>query len=205
MKHTNKNPEDIIELILQDHKPLKALIEVMKDEDAEFPEKKAAFEEFAPLLVAHAKPEEQTWYVNMKSEDDMEVEGLEGDVEHGLADQLCEELKRTSDENLFMAKVKVLAELVEHHIEEEEEDMLPDFKKKSTIEERIELGMKYLEIQSEVNAMGNDDAPHEGGLKKFKDIASNAYGRVGVPILMYFLGVPGSICILAWLFFFRGK
>ncbi len=32
----------------------------------------------------------------------------------------------------------------------------------------------------------------------------NANGRVGVPILMYFLGVPGFIVILLWLFFFRG-
>ena len=169
-KHSsNKNqPEDIIELILQDHKPLKALIEIMKDDEAEYPEKLAAFEEFAPALVAHAKPEEQTWYINMKEENDMVVEGLEGDVEHQLADQLCEELKRTEDEDMFMAKVKVLAELVEHHIEEEEEEMLPDYKKNSTVEERVELGMMYLQFQSELNAEGNDDAPHEGAIKKNK-------------------------------------
>jgi hypothetical protein len=33
----------------------------------------------------------------------------------------------------------------------------------------------------------------------------NANGKVGVPILMYFLGVPGIVCVLAWAFFFRGK
>ncbi|HVK62612.1 MAG TPA: hypothetical protein VM432_13725 [Bdellovibrionales bacterium] len=38
-----------------------------------------------------------------------------------------------------------------------------------------------------------------------KSIVENAKGRVGVPILMYFLGVPGIICVLAWLFFFRGN
>jgi len=166
MKKTtqSQNPEDIIQLILNDHLPLKALIEVMKDDEAEYPEKLAAFEEFAPTLVAHAKPEEKTWYVDMKKDDEMVVEGLEGDVEHGLADQLCEELKRTDDEDMFMAKVKVLAELVEHHIEEEEEEMLPEYKKNSTLEERIELGMLYLQFQSEINAMGNEDAPHEGAI-----------------------------------------
>ncbi len=34
---------------------------------------------------------------------------------------------------------------------------------------------------------------------------SNAYGKVGVPILLYFLGVPGFAVILIWLFFFKGK
>lgn len=35
-------------------------------------------------------------------------------------------------------------------------------------------------------------------------IVDNANGRVGVPILMYFLGVPGIVVILLWAVFFRG-
>ena len=38
-----------------------------------------------------------------------------------------------------------------------------------------------------------------------KNQVSNAYGRVGMPILLYFLGVPGALVILLWLFFFRGR
>lgn len=142
-----KRSSDIIQIILKDHKPLWALIKTMKSKKLSYSEKKAAFEKFAPLLTSHAKPEEQTWYVQMKSEDDGVVDGLEGDVEHGLADQLCEELKSSPDRDMFMAKVKVLAELVEHHLEEEEDDLLPEFKKDSTAEERFKLGEKYLEIQ----------------------------------------------------------
>lgn len=33
----------------------------------------------------------------------------------------------------------------------------------------------------------------------------NVNGRVAVPILLYFLGVPGVVVILLWAFFFRGK
>lgn len=172
-KNSNSNPEDIINLIMNDHMPLKECIEIMKDEDAELSEKRAAFEEFAPLLAAHAKPEEQTWYVVMKEDDELRVEGLEGDVEHALADQLCEEVKRTEDPELWEAKVKVLAELVEHHIEEEEEEMLPDYRKNSTAEERVELGLKYLEFKAAFEEMGGDDAPHEGSAKAKKAEKSN--------------------------------
>lgn len=98
----------------------------------------------------------------MKEDKETAIYGLEGDVEHGLADQLCEELKRERDEGMFMAKVKVLAELVEHHIEEEEEDMLPEYKKNSSKEEREELGQLYLQFQSEIEAQGGDDAPKQG-------------------------------------------
>jgi len=42
-------------------------------------------------------------------------------------------------------------------------------------------------------------------LSILKGTIENAYGKVGVPILMYFLGVPGFLCILVWFFAFRGK
>lgn len=148
-RDTKMSKTDLIQLILRDHKPLWKMIKVMKSEKASFSEKKSTFEDFAPALTAHAKPEEQTWYEALKSEHDMNIEGIEGDTEHALADQLCEELKETKDEDIFMAKVKVLAELVEHHLEEEEEDLLPQYKKDSSSEEREELGQKYLELQAE--------------------------------------------------------
>ena len=41
--------------------------------------------------------------------------------------------------------------------------------------------------------------------KQLIEMVNNVQGRVGVPILMYVLGVPGFLCILAWLFFFKGR
>jgi hemerythrin-like domain-containing protein len=138
---------DIIDAILEDHKALKDLLPLLKGEGT-YTEKKGVFAFFAAALEAHAKPEEQTWYVSLKKNDDMKVEGLEGDVEHALADQLVEELKATTDEDMFMAKVKVLAEMLEHHIKEEENEMLPDYRKNSSSEERRNLGAKYLKLRS---------------------------------------------------------
>jgi hypothetical protein len=42
-------------------------------------------------------------------------------------------------------------------------------------------------------------------MKKMLARLEDIQGRVAAPILMYFLGVPGFICFLAWLFFFRGR
>lgn len=44
--------------------------------------------------------------------------------------------------------------------------------------------------------------PNQTRLTVFLD---NANGRVGIPILLYFLGVPGIIVLLLWVVFFRGK
>lgn len=138
---------DIIELILEDHRPLKDLIEKLKDSDVDPGDKMVAFEEFASLLMIHAKPEEESLYTYMKNDEDLRTEGMEGQVEHELADQLIAEIKAESDPDMWQAKVKVLAEMVEHHIEEEEETLLPDFKKESSAEEREELGQKFMELK----------------------------------------------------------
>jgi hypothetical protein len=42
-------------------------------------------------------------------------------------------------------------------------------------------------------------------MKSIKNLIDNVNGKVGVPILMYMLGVPGSFVIVIWFFFFRGK
>ncbi|MBC7711910.1 MAG: hemerythrin domain-containing protein [Rhizobacter sp.] len=147
---------DILDLIIEDHKPLKQLIKIMKDADKySIGQRRDAFEDFAPLLTIHAKPEEQSLYIFMKSDNDTIVEGYEGDVEHGIAEQLMEEIKTTENEDLWSARVKVLAEMVEHHIEEEEEEMFPDVRKNSELAERAKLGTLYMQLKTQFDAEGN--------------------------------------------------
>ncbi len=41
-------------------------------------------------------------------------------------------------------------------------------------------------------------------MKTLKNLVHKAEGKIGVPILLWILGVPGFVVILLWLFFFRG-
>ena len=91
---------------------------------------------------------------------------FEGDIEHGLADQLVEEIKRTEDDDMWSARVKVLAELVEHHIEEEEEELLPDYKNNSETAERMQLGQLFLKLKTQLLEQGGEDSPREAMLKQ---------------------------------------
>jgi hypothetical protein len=152
-----KTSTDIVSIILEDHQPLKELIEVMKDSETSHEERSAAFEEFAPILIAHAKPEEEVLYTYMKKEKELREHGFEGVVEHMLADQLVEEIKRTTDADMKSAQIKVLAELVEHHIDEEEEELLPDFKDEVDQNIRAKLGNKFLELKVQYLAKGDEN------------------------------------------------
>ncbi len=156
-KNETSNSEDIIDLILKDHRPIKELIEILKDSKSEFSAKHNTFAEFAPLLLSHAEPEQKSLYSRMKDDEELREEAFEGDVEHNLASQMIEELQLSmEDQDQWMAKVKVLAEVVEHHIEEEESVMLKKVKKEFDAETRTVIGLEYLELREEFDvAQGN--------------------------------------------------
>ncbi len=147
MRKQRDSEDDIVKLILQDHKPLKKWIKVLKNEDASVDEKCEALESFAPHLLTHAKAEQKSLYSFIKGIEEIRFEALEGDTEHRLAEQLLNETNLTEEDDMWCARAKVLAEMVEHHIEEEEYNMLPDVKKHTSVEDRSELGKKYLELK----------------------------------------------------------
>ncbi len=151
--------EDIVHLILEDHKPLKELIKTMKDSDKSEVEREAAFLKFAPLLAVHAKAEEEVLYVFMKKNKDLIDDAFEGDVEHGLADQMLTEAKAIQEKHLRNARIKVLAELVEHHIEEEENNVLPEFEKSSAKPQRLALGSLYSITKQNIKGNGQEKDP----------------------------------------------
>ncbi len=152
-KKNSTKSNDIIDLILKDHVPLKELIAVLKNPDAEFSTKHRAFNEFAPLLISHAESEQKSLYSRMKDENALRKEAFEGDVEHALATQLIEAVQHSmNDEDQWMAEVKVLAEIVEHHIDEEEDEMLKKVKKEFDSETRYIIGQEYLNFRSEFEA-----------------------------------------------------
>ena len=51
----------------------------------------------------------------------------------------------------------MLAEIVEHHIQEEEDDLLPDYRKSSDKQERLELGQKFLDAKEQYENWDFDD------------------------------------------------
>lgn len=129
----------LVEAIKTDHRDLKAMYKILKDEDATMTEKKKVFKDFSSLLSSHSEAEEKTAYVFGTKVKDLKDSSFEGFEEHAVAAGLIEKIKATRTENQWKARVKVLAELVEHHIEEEEREFLPELEKymKDQREERL--------------------------------------------------------------------
>jgi hemerythrin-like domain-containing protein len=122
---------DAVKLLKDDHKKVKDLFRQF--ERARSPErKKEIADEAMHELDVHAEIEEEIFYPAAKAKANKEGKELVAEAveEHHVVKMLISELKAMREVNeQFEAKFTVLIENVEHHIEEEEKEMLPDAKK----------------------------------------------------------------------------
>lgn len=143
------NSLDIVSLIVIDHGVLRESIDVLKEPESALAEKRKQLKRFIANLRVHAKSEEQTLYEAVLTYRDLHMETLEAFTEHAIATTILEELEKSGFETHWTdeieAKAKVMAELVEHHAEEEEQEMLPVVRKIFTKMELENLGASYLE------------------------------------------------------------
>lgn len=139
--------ESLIEEIEDDHKDLKKFIEVLKDEDASFKERKEAYKSFAQLLKSHASSEEKAVYDICLKVEDLKQQAHEAYLEHTIAENLLKTIPSIREETKWCAYSKVLAELVEHHIEEEEGEFLPSLKKQIEAQKQEQMAEEFLTLR----------------------------------------------------------
>lgn len=115
-----------IELLKTDHDKVETLFsQVKSNEDGN---NEATFRRIKEELDVHAHIEENIFYPHLLEKGDKELKKIvrEGIEEHGQVKDLLAELATLSGTSpTFKAKLTVLMENVEHHVEEEEGDMFP--------------------------------------------------------------------------------
>lgn len=146
---------EITQALKTDHRELQKLIKsVNKSEDAD--ERRRLFTEFAELLIKHSKAEEKVVYDALiaTGEDEEREQGHEGYTEHMLAETLLKKLKAGADplSPEWSAEAKVLMELLDHHIEEEEGEIFDTVKEDFELAERKEMGEAFETAKEAVKA-----------------------------------------------------
>jgi len=130
----------VIEMLKEDHEKVKGLFEDF--ESAEGREQANIAATAIMELEVHADLEEKLIYPAIRKqidEDEMMNEAVE---EHHLVHVPIKELRKLKPKDeVFQAKFKVLGELVKHHIEEEEEEMLPKAQESDLNWEKLETAV----------------------------------------------------------------
>ena len=115
----SKQPADAIALLKSDHRKVEGLFERFEKARDSASKQKLA-QEICTELTVHATIEEEIFYPACKEavEDDLEHEAY---VEHDGAKVLIAEIAQGNpDDEFYDAKVKVLSEMIKHHVKEEE-------------------------------------------------------------------------------------
>ena len=135
---------DAIQLVKQDHRAVEQLFKQFeKAEQAEkTAEMKRVVQKVVKELSVHAAMEEQILYPALRrAEESLEHDVLEALEEHHLVKLTLLELDKMSPEDeRYCAKMAVLIENVRHHVEEEEEELLPQLRKAFQPKALKELG-----------------------------------------------------------------
>ncbi len=133
-----------LEYLESQHREVEKLfaeLEAMPEKHHAGDQRRSLINQIVDALTLHANLEETFLYPLAKEiDDDLTLEAYE---EHDVVKLLLKKLTviRTNDET-FMAKVTVLKEVVEHHVEEEEGHFFHELQKKLGEAKLHELGLK---------------------------------------------------------------
>ena len=135
---------DAFELLKQDHKTVSGIFEQL-DETTErgVKTRDELFTKLKTELDIHAFIEETMLYPTLKEAKETHDITLEAIEEHKVVKKLLAELDTLpKDREEWGAKLTVLKENVEHHVEEEESEMFPDGRKVLSKDQLEELGTR---------------------------------------------------------------
>lgn len=154
---------DPFELLKKDHKKVSDLLKKLdKTEESDASTREKLFGQLKNELETHTQIEETIFYPALEDDEQTKDITLEAYEEHNVVKTLLQELEDTEkDDETWTAKLTVLKENVEHHVEEEEGEMFSKAKKVLNKEEREALGDRINEAKAGRGAEGPADEEEE--------------------------------------------
>src|SRR5690348_129857 len=136
---------DILTKLKKEHREVQLLLDQLVDADSAT-ERKSLLKKIKSALVPHSRAEEKVVYdaIRALKDKDARQDGEEGYLEHSLADRMLATLGKASATSVeFAAAGKVLRELINHHIREEESNIWSDVKDHFSDEERMQMNRDF--------------------------------------------------------------
>lgn len=136
---------DIFSVLTREHAEVKGMLTQLEETTTRAVKtRQGLFVRLREALLLHAKAEERSFYECLKQQKDFRELMLEAEEEHKVAERLLEELVATPvEDERWKAKMTVLKESTEHHVEEEEKELFPKAKRLLSREEREKLAEQF--------------------------------------------------------------
>jgi hemerythrin superfamily protein len=151
--HADAEPTDILDTLKKEHDEVKDLLENLNDAKTSA-QRRSLVQKIKAALVPHTKAEEKVVYdaVIALRDKDAQMDGHEGYLEHEWAAKTLLRLEgiRNAASPEHKAAGKVLKELVEHHIDEEERNVWKDVKEHFSDDDREKMNVTFLAAKRRV-------------------------------------------------------
>jgi hemerythrin superfamily protein len=144
---------DILDTLAQEHDEVQELLRKLTDSD-DAREQKSLVAQIKKALIPHSKAEEAVVYDAVAALKDQKpkIDSAEGYTEHALASATLKQLDTlTPNTPEFKANAKVLKELIDHHVKEEEDAIWSDVKKNFSTEQRIQMNRNFLSAKKQIS------------------------------------------------------
>src|SRR6202040_3498778 len=146
-EEADKADNDILATLKQEHRDVAEMLEQLV-ESTSAAERKSLLTSIKNALVPHLRAEEKVVYdavLAMRGKE-QQIHGEEGYMEHALGDKMLLQLGKMSNPMSpeFSAGAKVLKELVEHHVEEEEKSIWSDVEDNFSDASRTAMTLTFL-------------------------------------------------------------
>uniref|UniRef100_A0AAU2JYL4 Hemerythrin domain-containing protein n=1 Tax=Streptomyces sp. NBC_00049 TaxID=2903617 RepID=A0AAU2JYL4_9ACTN len=157
MADVGKGQDDVVAVILKDHRTMEDLFRRMRSVEAD---RAGALEKFSALLIAHGEAEETEVYGALKRFKDVDNEEVEhGEEEHAEGNKALLALLEVDDvgSEEWDERLEDLVKAVSHHVDEEERTILNGARENVPDERRAELGAAFLREREKQLASGCGD------------------------------------------------
>lgn len=123
-------PDDAVSDLIADHRKVEDLFKQYEEAKDKPARKQKIFQQINMELKIHTQIEEEIFYPASRPFVEEQDTVNEAVVEHASAKDLMAQIEQMDPEDdYYDAKVKVLQEMIEHHVEEEETEYFPECRK----------------------------------------------------------------------------
>lgn len=142
---------EIVKLLLADHKLLRSLMKEIKSQGAKPKQVKKSYKQLLAAVKSHVKAEEKTFLDLIKHHPNFIDHALESREEHRVHEYIFAGIKKVKDPERKGEQMKIFCEILEHHLDEEEEDLFPLFKKTFATSTSKKAAVQYSKVRKKTN------------------------------------------------------
>ena len=148
--------DDVVGVIKAQHRTVDRLLDKAMEQDGDV---HALLQQVADLLIPHSEAEESFVYPSITSHKPDEGDEVKDGVaeHHHIEGTLRELLQEDPDGPGFDGKLAALVGELRHHVEEEEQDLLPVLESEASEDERAQLGERFARETNWAKDTSGDD------------------------------------------------